>query len=114
MKLKLVLISLLLFLTSCKDKIENKLIEENSVWQYSIKDATNNNNEKTMKLQFYNNRIVDEVDTNFISYYWSYSSINNTITINNQDFKILSMNDKTIYLKHSKTGLEARLTKINQ
>lgn len=110
MKIKHLII--IVMVISCRDKIKNNLIENNSVWLYAIKDATNNNNEKTMKLQFYNNGIVDEVDTDFIKYYWAYSGVNKTIAINSQEFKILSTKDNTIYLKHTKTGLEARLTKI--
>lgn len=112
MKIKAAIPVILFFLTGCQGKFESKLTDPESVWLYAIKDATNNNNEKTMQLKFYDNGIADEVDTDFVNFKWSYNPVTKIFNINNQEFDIIGQNAQTIYLKHKKTGLNARLSKI--
>ncbi|MCG7280638.1 hypothetical protein MHJ94_04930 [Chryseobacterium taklimakanense] len=111
MKIKAAFI-ILFFLTGCQGKFESKLTDPDSVWLYAIKDAANNNKEKTMLLKFYSNGIADEADTDFVNFKWSYNPVTKTFSINSQDFDIVGENAQTIYLKHKKTGFKARLSKI--
>lgn len=111
MKIKAAFI-ILFFLTGCQGKFESKLTDPDSVWLYAIIDAANINNEKTMQLKFYSNGIADEVDTDFVNFKWSYNSVTKTFSINSQEFDIVGQNAQTFYLKHKKTGLNARLSRI--
>lgn len=111
MKIKAAFI-ILFFLTGCQGKFESKLTDPDTVWLYAIKDAANIKNEKTMQLKFYSNGIADEVDTDFVNFKWSYNPVTKTFSINSQDFDIVGQNAQTFYLKHKKTGLNARLSRI--
>lgn len=111
MKIKAVFI-ILFFLTGCQGKFESKLTDPDSVWLYAIKDAANIKNEKTMQLKLYSNGIADEVDTDFVNFKWSYNPVTKTFSINSQEFDIVGQNAQTFYLKHKKTGLNARLSRI--
>ncbi|AZI20304.1 hypothetical protein [Chryseobacterium taklimakanense] len=74
MKIKAAFI-ILFFLNGCQGKFESKLTNPDSVWLYAIKDAANNNKEKTMLLKFYSNGIADEADTDFVNFKWSYNPV---------------------------------------
>lgn len=102
----------LLILSSCTGELGKNLVDDNSVWTFSKEDISNPNNINSAKLQFKNNGYVYETET-ILYYEWFYNPVTKILTINTQDFEVLSIQKNLIVLKNRKYGHIAKLTKVN-
>ena len=105
----LILIFFFMNLTSCSNEVKETLVANNSTWVFSKQDFNNPQSLSTAKLMFKNNGYVFETETIL---YYPYSYFSGTLTINNQEFEVLSIKDDLIVLRNKKYGTIAKLSKV--
>lgn len=124
MKLYIKLAIIILTLSSCSNKTEFEKHLINNKWVYNPYNKFQSNIDFNYYLKFYDNNtyknyftksdlefvMLDRTEENL----WKYNEKNKTLTISNNEFKILSINktNDTISLKNIKTNNKSYLFKL--
>ena len=124
MKLYIKLAIIILTLSSCRNKTEFEKHLINNKWVYNPYNKFQSNIDFNYYLKFYDNNtyknyfiksdlefvMLDRTEENL----WKYNEKNKTLTISNNEFKILSINktNDTISLKNIKTNNKSYLFKL--
>lgn len=124
MKLYINLTFIILTLFSCNNKTEFEKHLINNKWVYNPYNKFQNNIEFNYYLKFYDNYsyknyfiksnvefvMLDRTEENL----WKYNEKNKTLTISNNEFRILSINktSDTISMKNIKTNKKSYLFKL--
>ena len=104
------LLILIVVALRCNQNKVGNLILTQDVWILNTDDYMHRGQKKTTELRFNLNGYAYEENT-ILKYEWQLNSIPKILEINGQEFDILQVSGDTIYLKNTKTGIEASLVR---